>query len=216
MKKLFLTVALTAVCAGAFAQGKVVFVNDSTHVYYMSTDTNQLKQADAALAGLRTPANGLITGSGITLRADLYAGTSAESLALVSTTTMQGSLGTGRQNTMNVDLPTGIPGGVAQFFQVQIRDMAFATAALAQAGHSYFGYSDIFTTIPNAGAGYNSIVQLTSPAMSTWAAGTYVVPGATAGTRGAIMVSATPVPEPTSLALAGLGAASLLIFRRRK
>ena len=52
-----------------------------------------------------------------------------------------------------------------------------------------------------------------SAAQSTWAAGTFPVVGATG--FGAIEVYAT-VPEPSMFALAGLGIASLLIFRRRK
>jgi hypothetical protein len=211
MKKLITTLAITAVCVGAFAQGKVAFVNDSLHAYYMAPAGDPLvvvKQADDALAGLRTPVGGLLP-SGVSLRADLWAGTSADSLTLISSTTMSGSIA-GRQLTSNVTLPLGIPGGVAQYFQVQIRDSLFATAHDAEIGGSYFGYGTIFTTVPGSGAGYNSIISTIAPALSTWAIGNYNL-GASGW--GAIKVGAI-VPEPTSMVLAGLGAASLLLFRR--
>lgn len=214
MKKLITTLAITAVCVGAFAQGKVGFVNDSLHTYYMGPN---VLAADAAVAGLRTPVNGLLP-SGVSLRADLYAGTSAGSLTLISSTTMSAAIA-GRQINANVDLPVGIVGGVAQFFQVQIRDSLFASAGLAEAGGSYFGYGTVFTAIPNPGAGYNPLIQTVSPTFSTWANGTFNlsgVGGAPTGTLGAIMVSANIVPEPSSMVLAGLGAASLLMFRRKK
>lgn len=203
MKKTLLTLALVVACAaGAYAQGKVTFVNDSLHRYYMGTTL----PADSALAGLRTPANGLLP-SGITLRADLYAGTSSSSLSFISSTTMS-ALSPGSQNTLNVVLPNGFAGGVPAFFQVQIRDQAFATAALSL---TYAGFSEIFQVTPSASAS-SSIVNHLTPAFSTWADGTVVIPGVTG--FGAIAVNA--VPEPSTIALAGLGAASLLLFRRRK
>jgi hypothetical protein len=208
MKKLITTLAITAICVGAFAQGKVAFVNDSLHVYYMDPNPLNLRAADVGLAGTRTPLLGNLP-SGVSLRADLYAGTSAASLTLVSSTTMSGAV-LGRQLTSNVTLP--IAGGIPQFFQVQIRDSLFATAALAEAGQSYFGYGTVFTTVPGTGAGYNSIISTIAPALSTWANGTYDL--GTAG-FGAIKVGAI-VPEPTSMVLAGLGAASLLMFRRKQ
>ena len=61
---------------------------------------------------------------------------------------------------------------------------------------------------------YNSIIQHTTPAFSTWTDGTFNMDQYGTGSRGAIAVGV--VPEPTSFALCGLGAAALLIFRRRK
>jgi hypothetical protein len=88
--------------------------------------------------------------------------------------------------------------------QVKIREAGFATAELAEVGAGYFGYSPIFTFTPSANPlVYNSLVNAGGTAQSSWAAAP-------------ILVNHNPVPEPTSMALAGLGAASLLIFRRRK
>jgi hypothetical protein len=212
MKKILTTLALTAVCVGAIAQGKITFVNDSVHSYYFSADANFVKADDASMVGKLT-SGGLLAGSGITLRTDLYGGTSADSMTLQTSTTLSAT--PGRQSTSTFLSPT-LPGGVMAYFQVQIRDAAYATAALAEAAHSYYGYSMVFTMSPSATTAGASIVNANSPFFSTWAAGTVDLGSQVAGYRGAIEIKANPVPEPTSMALAGLGAASLLIFRRRK
>lgn len=212
MKKLITILALTTMCVGAYAQGKVAFANDSLHRYYMSADLGKLSAADAALAGNRTPVNGLLP-SGRTLVVDLFAGADGGSLAYVTTTTMSGAL-VGAQNTANIAV-AGLAGGTTGFFQYQIRDNTFATAALAQQGGGYFGFSTVFTAVLSGTTAYNNLTQKTTPTFSTWADGTYVIPGGSFG-LGAIEVGQVIVPEPSSMALAGLGAASLLIFRRRK
>ena len=214
MKKLITTLAVTAVCVGAFAQGKVAFVNDANHYYYMGNVN--LLPADAALANQLIPTGGLLP-SGKTIVADLYAGTSAGSLFLYSTTTMGAT--PGRQGTLNVTLndpdlagpAVALPGGVAAFFQVQLRDNAYASAALAWAAGSYAGMSSIFTVVPSSTIAFNSIVNAGGTALSTWAIGTQAFPNAVPAGFGSIAV----VPEPTTMVLAGLGAASLLAFRRR-
>ena len=201
MKKVILTMALTAMCVGAFAQGKVTFVNDSLHTYMFGS---AVLAADAGLAGQLTPITPLP--SGVSLRADLYAGTSSGSLFLYSTTTLSTST-PGRQNTLNVTLndpdgvgaAVGLPGGTPAFFQVQIRDSNFATAALSQAGNSYYGFSSIFNVTPSSSIAFNSIVN---PTFSTWA-------------QGNPAITVQIAPEPTSMALAGIGAAAMVIFRRR-
>jgi len=212
MKKLLVTATATLACLAAFAQGKVQFANDSLHLIYFSTDGN-LRPADASKAG--TGVYGGNMPAGVTLVADLYAGTSSSSLALISTTTFN-AVSKGRIVNATVDLPAGLPGGTPQTFQVQIRDNSFATASAAAAGLSYAGFSEIFTVIPNTGTAYNSIVNRGTPSFSSWNFGTLDLStdSGLAGARGAISVGV--VPEPASIALCGLGAAALLIFRRRK
>jgi hypothetical protein len=211
MKKLITTLALATVCVGAMAQGNINFVNDSLHRYYMAPATETLKAADAGLAGLRTPVNGVLP-SGATLVVDLFAGTSAGSLAYATTTTMS-AIGPGSQNGANIVIPS-LTAGVAAFFQIQIRENSFANATLAQQGGGYYGFSSVFTAVPLGGIAYASLVNKATPVFSTWADGTYVIPSVTG--FGAVSVQTAVVPEPSSMALAGLGAASLLIFRRRK
>ncbi|NOS70632.1 MAG: PEP-CTERM sorting domain-containing protein [Verrucomicrobia bacterium] len=209
MKKTILTLTMVAVSVAAFAQGRVTFVNDSLHRYYFAADPAKLLAADAGLAGTGTVAT---TPSGKTLVSDLYIGTSAGSLSLYSSTTLSATLGT--QNGANYSL-AGFPGGTAIFVQVQVRDAAFASATLAGLGGSYSGYSQIFTMVPSTSAiAFNSIVNHGGTALSTWTDGTFNLDSIQAGNKGAIEIGL--VPEPSSMALAGLGAASLLLFRRRK
>jgi len=214
MKKLVLTLTATLACVAAFAQGKIAFVNDSLHLVYFDTDHNNLKPADASLAGqaaYNTPSN---MPAGITLVADLYAGAASTSLALVSTTTFSPSAG--KWVLANSILPNGLAGGTAAFFQVQIRDEAFATATASGNGGSYASFSAIFTTVPGSGTLYNSIVNHNSPALSTWANGTFPMDSQT-GIAGALgVLDVRIIPEPSTFVLAGLGAAALLVFRRRK
>lgn len=87
-------------------------------------------------------------------------------------------------------VPTAAPGGLAQLF---VR--AFVGTDWANATHR----------------GASVLFQVDTGDPTTTPAGT---PFNIATSYGSFVVS--PVPEPSSMALAGLGAASLLIFRRRK
>lgn len=179
MKKTLLTLALTAVCVGAFAQGKINVLNDANHYVYNTSD------------------NSLVTAAS-NLRIDLYgyAGTGAGSFALLTSVPMSASV-PGIFGPLNWN--STLPGGSASTFQVRVFDPAGLLG----------GQSSIFTMQPGASIAYNSLFNPGGTTLSTWAAGTQVVPGG----FGAIGV--TVVPEPTSMVLAGLGAASLLMFRRR-
>jgi hypothetical protein len=213
MKKLLVTLTATLICVGAFAQGKVQFANDSLHLIYYSTDAGGLRPGDSALAG-KGVFGGAMPG-GVTLVADLYVGSNSTSLVFAKSTTFS-AVTKGRIVNANVDLPAPFAANIPWTFQVQVRDSAFATAAAAEAGASYFGYSPFFTTVGNLGPAFNSIVNPNAPALSTWAAGTLDLSteSGLSGARGALSVQV--IPEPASLALAGIGAAALLIFRRRK
>ena len=205
MKKILLTIALTAVCAGAFAQGKIAMANDSLHLAYFGPT---VKGADAALAGQKVTL--AATPSGSTFLVDLFGGTSAGTMSLQQSTTFAAAIPGGWSRNF---ISANLAGNTTYTFQVKIREASFATAEAAQAGGGYYGFSQVFTMIPGGGIPYNSIVNPNTPAFSTWAAGNVALPG---GGFGAISVEAIPVPEPSSMALAGIGAASLLMFRRRK
>jgi hypothetical protein len=195
---------LTIAGATAFGQGKVAFANDSLHLVYYGGYT--------PLAG-QGVSSGLMP-AGVTLVADLYAGSSSTSLSLVSTTAF--SVTVGRFASINTVLPTGMPGGTAYFFQVQIRDNAFASAIAAENGGSYWGFSAIFTMVPGSSIAYNSIVSPGTPGSSTWAPGTYDMSAQSglSGARGVISVP-PPIPEPCELALWMLGI-GLLVRRSLK
>jgi len=195
MKKTLLTLALVATSVAAFAQGKVAFVNDSNHEYRLGTD--RLPGDAAIAAGSPIPTTGLP--SGVVLVAGLYAGTSSTSLTLQSTTTLLTGTGLptpGRQATRNTVLT--VPGLVQQWFQIAIWDSAVAAPGLSL---TYVGYSPLFQATPGTSISYPSIMP-GGPAASTLPIPAHLTVNA--------------VPEPSSFALAGLGMASLLIFRRRK
>jgi len=195
MKKVLLTLALVAVTAASFGQGKISFVNNAAHAVTWA-DVNNIKSADASLAG--TAAAAAATPSGATLLVDLYGGANAGAMTLLTTTVMSASTPGvfGPYNFIST-LPT-----TSQTMQVKVREVGFTTAELALAGGGYYGFSPIFTFTPSGTLAYNSIVNAGGTALSTWA--------------NAPLVVQAVVPEPSSMALAGIGAASLLIFRRKK
>jgi len=131
----------------------------------------------------------------------------------------------GRWTTVNVQTGTtgpSIPVGTTVFTVVQIRDSAFSVPSTwtpsTQPFSDYYGASPEFTFVPGSlnGITYPPLwfKTLTSGGgNSTWPDGTYNMDFLGSGFRGAIMVG---VPEPSSLALAGLGAAAMLLFRPRK
>jgi hypothetical protein len=205
MKKIILTFAATLAGVAAFAQGKVSFVNDSLHLAYFCPDPSGLYAADAALAGQGVTN---ITSSGVMLVVDLYQGTSSASLAFLSSTTIGSSLA-GRFGPASIVVGVAAPG--TQFYQVQVRDSSVPSATDAVFSGKYYGFSPIFT----CSSGSITPISIVSPS-STWAVGTFNMDQYGAGSRGAIAVGLDCIPEPNTFALAGLGAAVVLAFGRRK
>jgi len=216
MKKTVLTLALVAASMAAFAQGKVKVVNDGASAFTLS-DINHVLAADAALAGQPIPTTGPLP-SGKVLEVGLYYGATAGSLSLAtidptspnSNPSMLNPLGggSGVPGVMNgasikITGPSGVPAGTT-FFQVKIWDSAFSSYEAEQAagGADYLGQSAVFSMTPGPSITYPSVLNGGS---STWAA---------VGNEAPILVGV--VPEPATFALAGLGAAAMLIFRRRK
>jgi len=200
MKKTLLTLALVAVTAAtSFGQGKILFGNDSLHLF--------------TLNGVNGDPTGPIPASplpsGLSLVACLYGGAVGGSLTLQTAITLTGAdwLTDGRMANKNV-LLNGVAGGSAQSFLIVLTDTgAVRPGTVPVAGSpllpfalsTYFGSSGYFTAVPGTSLSYPNIA--TAASQSSWAAGA---------------VNAAPIPEPTSIVLAGLGAASLLLFRRRK
>jgi hypothetical protein len=198
MKKTLLTMALVATSIAAFGQGHVAFVNDSVHLFVLG---NNVLTADAAYAN--QPISNTLP-SGVTLVAGLYAGTSSSSLALQTSTTAltgTGAPSPGRMAQRNTIL-NGIVGSVPQWFQIVIYDSTDLTPGDSLGGQ-YWGASPLFQVTPATGiVSYPTIMPGSGTGLSTLASPLNIVVNA--------------IPEPSSFALAGLGMASLLIFRRRK
>ncbi len=131
-------------------------------------------------------------------RIDLYGspGTSGGSLFLLTSLPMNDRI-PGIFGPLNWNSP--FPGGVASTFQLRLFNPAWG---------AYIADSSVFTMQPGGSIAYNSLFNPAGTTMSTWAIGTQPVPGG----FGAIGIFL--IPEPSNLALASFGAASLLFFRR--
>ena len=193
---LFVTASLTAL-----AQGKVILINDSASLV-MFWNGQPL--------GNQVPLP-----SGVMFQAGLYGGTSSSSLFLYSTAPVNDQSGIAPPGSIQAThivlsaQPNGAPAiaGIASgtaigagtpWFQVKVWDASYATyEAAVTAGSGYTGEGAEFQLDP----GPSIIYTFTAPPgpNSTWV-------------EAPIYVG----PEPSTLALIGLGAATLWIFRRRK
>ena len=211
MKKTLVTLALALASIASFAQGKLTLGNDANHLVRYNVDVGSNSPAFAPRAGLPV---GQILGtndgfSSLTLQ--LLGGTSAGSLTLRTTL-----VGAAMGNAIFADgrianLALGsvamalLPGGSPAFFQIVFFSTAAGNFGAAQTDVNnswYSGSSPVFSVVPGATLP-SSMVSAVAPSFSTWAAAP-------------VVLSANPVPEPTSMALAGIGAAAMVIFRRRK
>jgi hypothetical protein len=206
MKKLILTLALVGVSAVAFGQGQITIENFN-HPVQFTTDTSALLEADLSLAG-QAVFVGTATASGKDIVVGLYAGATSGSLTLLTTLPLSqdtasvqdgsiSSAGFVMQTGAPYNSPISLPGNVLTYFIFAAWDGAFATEALARDGGSYYGHSAVFTMVP---AGPSPALPNSIETSTDWV--------------GPINIGVA-VPEPGTFALAGLGAAALLIFRRR-
>jgi len=210
MKKTLITLSLVAVSLAALGQGKLS-VNNDNHLIFLDASTALVIPADIGLAGLALPADVSGLPSGKNLVFGLYAGSSAGSLQLLTTFPANDGFGIsdggidGGSITVSIlnGFPMDLPGGVASFFQAKVWDGFYATPELQAAANvqDYFGQSLVFQVTPTSGSSPPANIDFGSA--TTWAPAN-------------IVISAAPVPEPSAFALAGLGAAAMLIFRRRK
>jgi len=219
MKKTLLTLTLVAATAAAFAQGKVGFGNSGAAAVTLA-DSAHVMAADLGVAGLAVGTSGPALPSGVRLSAGLYVGTSSGSLSLallssastgVNPVTINPASGgsgiPGVWSSQNLQL-LNFAGNQSVFLQVKVWDSAFASYEAQVAAHptgdDYLGNNNIFQMTLGAASIYPGE---TSGGGSTWAA---------VGNNNPIIVGvAAATPEPGTMALAGLGAAALMVFRRR-
>jgi len=193
MKKQLLTAILAAGTAtGAFAQGTVVFENSagSGNITFDSSSGANASPGQYTVALLWAAGTSVVPQSSLTQIA-------------IYTPTAGGGNGAGFfQDPTVVTTPAGTAGGAQAVFEVVGWTGNFANWAAAQAGAAKIGQSAEFINGTGNPGG--------SPATPA------VLLSGTGGAWNGNLVIATPVPEPTTLALGALGAAALLAFRRRK
>jgi hypothetical protein len=157
-------------------------------------------------AGLNAPtflSDGTTRLAGAQYQAEILAGPDAGSLTPRGTTAYLTGGGAGIFNGGVLTL-TGIPGGTAAFIQIRAwNTTAGATYALAlaagQAGMGdAYGSSGVFSVVTGNPAASPPTTPATLIGLTSFNLNTAIV------------------PEPSTFVLAGLGLASLLVFRRRK
>jgi hypothetical protein len=226
MKKLLITIASTAVAAGALAQGQFQWTANAANGFVQwSTDKATATSLPTGNPSLLPAAAGAPY-TGEALHLDFYAAPLGTVLTLAnglpSFTTAWTDVGVnlaqitptaGKQN-VTVNLPGNFTAGAdVQLEVVGWTGTATSWAAEAAApGGTLLGYSgESFNGSPLGALSWDQ------PTGNPNATPTPGLPGAlTTGASGYEGLVLEPVPEPATIALGGLGAAALLFFRRRK
>ena len=206
MKKLYLTIGLAALVSSSQAQGLLNFFNANATVTALSSNSVVLGSTPAGSLG--------------TFRYELFraaAGTTTDSgfvaTGLIATNTTQA----GRfQGGASVAVPGTQLGGTAAIlvrgWSANLGETWAEAFAKQGVEGGFFGSSAIAPNLLLGGDGGLGFI----PVPALFGGNSGIVPqSATVGFT-LTWVGGSIVPEPSSMALAGLGAASLLIFRRRK
>ena len=187
MKKLILTVALGVACVSAFAQGQLNFANFGSGANAPVYDTDgTTKLAGTAFQADLYWAPGTVTDSTVLTALGQPANFASSGYFLGGSRTIAGQ-----------------PGGSTITGQVRVWDTAdgssWAAAVAAGQGGSL-----------TARVGESVLFQIS---LATVPPNT---PPSLTGLNGQPLFKLNPVPEPSALALAGVGLAGMLVLRRRK
>jgi hypothetical protein len=192
MKKLILTGLLAVAVTSAFAQGQVTLRN------IFNSDTSPTATSNG-LFFLQASPGGPINLINSDFNAVFYGGANASSLNVLGSFIGAGAVGDnaagpGTFFSSTIATVPGVPSGSGTF-KVE----------------AWIGPETTFQTAQAAGRAVGTLT-FTNPVGNPAANPPDVPPDLTG--MGAVVLTA--VPEPSTFALAGLGAAALLIFRRRK
>jgi len=198
MKKIALVLSVASLGAiSAMAQGSFVFQNSSAFPVKVATGTDAASLAAATVIGT---ANTTLTGPMVKIElfvaADTTATATLESGTPVATVLMSGSSAASFQGKFAGGNPFTLPAPYDGSGKIEY---AFYGVSL---DGKYGGWSAV-------GTGYTPSTGTTLPG-ATFGTGAGQIGGWTLTPLG------TGTPEPTTLALGGLGAAALMFLRRRK
>jgi len=155
---------------------------------------NNKNQGDAIDAKISRPDG---TGAGAGIVAQLALVGTGGSLTFLTPTSTFGATTTGSFYFSNKDVTVaGIATGATATFRVVAYDSSFASYDAAVSGGGMYGFSNDVLSKPLGGIPAGGGAPVTSPNL--------------VGLQGFVMV-----PEPTTIALLGLGGAALLIRRRK-
>lgn len=203
MKKILVTILVTgALSVASYGQGTISFANNASSLVRIQTSPT-----DSTLINM--PAGGgyvqLLWAPIGTVDLGAFTAVTGSGVSGGNNSTLNGIAdyhgAPGRFNGGTVTVPGITPGGgVALVVRAWTGSAASYDEAVNEGGAVQVGYSSIFTLTATG----NPVIVPPGTPPSLFSA-----PGFTG-------VTLAYVPEPTSMALAGLGAAALLIFRRRK
>ena len=217
MKKLLITAAATLVTVAAFAQGTVYFSNGAFNKI-SSGAAGSAAGTWAAIPGTAGLINyGLFYGTGATQPAAL---TFLGSISGVNSTANPGVIASAAGTPVTaLGIPGTTPGQTTVWVQIAGwsasfgTDWAAAQAAAATTQGDYFGESKVINVAPGLAGGLG---PPTGPGAAIWQTATGTDPSKLAGGFAIFSGGGAVTPEPSTMALAGLGMAAMLIFRRRK
>jgi hypothetical protein len=212
MRKIFVTMLLLGSGVSVFAQGTVYFSNNAFEKIFLGfTPSADMWTVMPATAGLFN--FGLFYGTGATQPATLsFLGVSGYNSA-----TSAGLIVNAAGSSITaLPIPGTFPGETDVWVQIAGWTAAFGTnwvagkAAAQTTPGDYWGQS----AVVNAAATAGGLGPTTGPGAIIWQTATGTDPTKIAG--GFVLYTTPLVPEPSTMALFGLGVAAVLIFRRRK
>jgi len=199
MKKILVTTAICLIgAASMMAQGRINFANSSSTPLRISNGvggpTNVLGTASTAFYGIGPASMQIYLTAGLASSslAPVMIGTAANALFVVNTASGIASAQGTFPGGSNLAL-AGFDGAAPVFLQL----------------HAY-------SVTPGLWEGHSSIIQVSLATGVATATQVFNVNGGPNAWNLLNDMTIVPVPEPSSIVLAGLGAASLLMFRRRK